>query len=303
MLGRADGSFSIVLAVLDTGLDAGHPEFSGRAQSGWDYVNNDNDPTDDHGHGTACTGIAAAAGNNGQGVAGVAWGVRILPIKVLNGSNSGTAADLASGITFAADFGARVLSMSLGFGTSQTVQTAVNYAYGLDCLMVAATGNNNTGTISFPAAYDHVFAVGALSPCNERKSPTSCDAENGWGSNFGPELDVMAPGVRIHTTDIRGAGGFANGDYTSTFNGTSAATPFVAGIAALMRSQQPNLSNDIIATIMAESCDDLGTPGWDQQTGWAASTLTPLCVGLQVRNSSVPTRAPKSAATEIASPP
>ncbi len=262
------GSFSVVVAILDTGLDAGHPEFSGRALSGWDFVNEDSNPADDHGHGTSCAGIAAAAGNNGQGVAGVAWGVRVLPVKVLNATNGGNGTDLAEGIVYAADFGADVISMSLGgYGNTQVLYDAVRYAFNLDCTMFAATGNANAASIDYPSAWSEVIAVGALSPCNERKSPTSCDGENAWGSNYGTGIDLMAPGVKIHTTDIRGAGGFRPGDYMESFNGTSAATPFAAGVAALILSQV-SLSRADLLTILTDSCDDLGAPGYDTQFGY-----------------------------------
>ncbi len=262
------GAYSVLIAVVDTGIDRGHPEFSGRVLTGWDFVNNDSDPADDNGHGTSCAGIAAARGDNGQGVAGVAWENSILPVKTQNMNGGGNSNLLAAGIEYAADMGARVLSISVGSGDSQTLHTAVDYAYGADCVQVAAAGNDNTNAVSYPAAYDHVIAVGALSPCNERKSPTSCDGENWWGSNYGSALDFMAPGVRIHTTDIRGAGGYSNGDYADAFNGTSAATPFVAGIAALIRTQNPSLTGDQVYSILRESCDDIGAPGYDVETGW-----------------------------------
>jgi subtilisin family serine protease len=199
----------------------------------------------------------------------VAWGVRILPVKVLDSSNQGNAANLASGITFAGDFGCRVISMSLGFPSASTaVETAVNYAHGLGSLLIAATGNGNSSTASYPARYANCIGVGALSPCNERKNPASCDGETNWGSNYGTDLDVVAPGVLIHTTDIRGAAGFTAGDYMPNFNGTSAATPFVAGVAALMFSVNNTLDNVTCRTLMMESCDDLGPPFWDPENGW-----------------------------------
>lgn len=262
------GSFGVVLAIIDSGIDAGHPEFAGRVLSGWDYVNGDGDPADDVGHGTCCAGIAAAAGNNGQGVAGVAWGVRILPVKVLDASNAGTSANTALGIEFAADSGSRVISLSLNMGASTALETAVNYAHGLGNLLFAATGNSNSSTSGYPARYANVIGVGALSPCNERKSPTSCDGETWWGSNYGLDLDVLAPGVLIHTTDIRGAGGYNAGDYTANFNGTSAACPFAAGVAALMFSINNAMGNTQVRSMLLESCDDLGSPYWDPDSGW-----------------------------------
>lgn len=262
------GNYNVVIAIIDSGIDRGHPEFANRVLSGWDFVNNDSDPNDDVGHGTACAGIAAARGNNGQGVAGVAWEDAILPVKVLNSSNQGTNANIAAGIEYAADFGAKVLSMSFAGGADTTLHLAVDYAHSADCVEVAAAGNANTSPVAYPAGYVHVIAVGALSPCNDRKTPSTCDGETNWGSNYGVGLDLMAPGTRIHTTDIQGAGGYNAGDYTPTFNGTSAATPFVAGIAALVRSENINLTADDVSSTLRASCDDLGAQGWDQDTGW-----------------------------------
>jgi subtilisin family serine protease len=261
------GAYNVVIAIIDTGIDRGHPEFANKVLPGWDFWNNDSDPSDDLGHGTCCAGIAAARGNNGQGVAGVDWGAAILPVKVLNAQNQGSDAVTASGIEYAADFGAQVLSMSFTGPESDVIHSAVIYAYDSNCAMFAATGNGNSNSIGFPAGYYEVTAVGALSPCNERKSPSSCDGETDWGSNYGPGLELMAPGVRIHTTDIRGPGGYSSDDYTSSFRGTSAATPFAAGVAALILSQV-SLTPSQLATVMADACDDLGPAGWDSETGF-----------------------------------
>jgi subtilisin family serine protease len=264
--GIQTGAYNVVIAVIDTGIDRGHPEFANKVLAGWDFVNNDSDPNDDNGHGTSCSGIAAAIGNNGQGVAGVDWGAAILPVKVMNSNGQGSTTDLANGIEYAADFGAQILSMSVEFGDSQTLHDAVTYAWNTYCAMFAAAGNENRNSLGYPAAYPEAFGVGALSPCNERKSPTSCDGETNWGSNYGAGLRAMAPGVRIHTTDIRGSGGYSLGDYTSTFNGTSAATPFVAGVAGLVLSQSYMTPVQLYA-LLQTTCDNLGPPGWDQETG------------------------------------
>jgi len=263
------GDNSIILSIIDTGVDYNHPEFAGRIVAGYDFINNDNDPMDDGNHGTACAGIAAAAGNNGIGVAGVNWGCQIMPVKVLNASGSGSYASIANGITFAADNGSRVLSLSLGgTSSSSTLLNAVNYAYGLDCVIMAARGNNNNVISFYPASYANAIAVGAISPCDERKNPSSCDGETWWGSSYGSDLDFMAPGTRIHTTDITGSGGYSSGDYTSTFNGTSSATPFAAGVAALLRSYIPVLTNADIRQRMRDTAIDMGTPGFDNETGY-----------------------------------
>lgn len=263
------GSASFILSVIDTGVDTGHPEFAGRTVAGFDYVNNDSNPTDDNGHGTCCAGIAAGAGNNGAGTAGVAWNVKIMPVKVLDSAGSGSYTWVANGMTFAADNGAKILSMSLGGPASSTLQTAVNYAVNTKgCALFAATGNANASALDYPAAYSNVISVGALSPCNERKNPSSCDGENWWGSNYGTGIDFMAPGVRIHCPDIRGTGGFGSGDYISNFNGTSSATPHAAGIGALVWSQNPALTNTGLLTVLQNNCDDIGTAGYDTQTGY-----------------------------------
>jgi subtilisin family serine protease len=262
------GSAAMIIAIIDTGVDLGHPEFAGRLVSGYDYANNDSNPTDDNGHGTCCAGIAAGAGNNAQGVAGVAWGARIMPVKVLDANGSGTYTAVANGMNFAADNGAKILSMSLGGPASSTLLTAVNYAYGRGCAIFAAAGNGNASSLDYPGAYSNVIAIGALSPCNERKSTTSCDGEYWWGSNYGTGLDFMAPGVRIHTADIRGSGGFGTGDYISDFNGTSSATPHAAGIGALVWSQNPALTNATLLSVLQGNCDDMGAAGYDTQTGY-----------------------------------
>lgn len=262
------GSASFILAIIDTGVDTGHPEFSGRVVAGYDYINNDSNPADDNGHGTCCAGIALGAGNNSQGIAGVAWGIKLMPVKVLDAAGSGSYTAVANGVNFAADNGAKILSMSLGGGASATLQTAINYAYGKGCAIFAAAGNSNRSSLDYPAGYSNTIAVGALSPCNERKSTSSCDGETWWGSNYGTGLDVMAPGVRIHTADIRGAGGFGSGDYITDFNGTSSATPHAAGIGALVWSQNPALTNATLQTVLQNNCDDMGTAGYDTQTGY-----------------------------------
>jgi subtilisin family serine protease len=223
------GNASTVVAVLDEGVDLTHPEFAGRLLPGYDFFNNDNDPSpfDDDAHGTACTGIIAAA-MNGTGIVGVAWNVNILPVKVME-LGSGPYDVIAQGVVWSADQLADILSMSLGgSGYSATLEAAVNYAYTSGCVIVAAAGNSNVNngmTPHYPCSFTNVISVGAMSPCNDRKTPSTCDGETWWGSNYGGGLDFVAPGVRIPTTDIMGAAGYTTGDYTPFFNGTSSACP------------------------------------------------------------------------------
>jgi len=157
-------------------------------------------------------------------------------------------------------------------GDFTAVENAVVNADELDCVVCFATGNDN-GPVRYPAKYEQTIAVGATSPCDERKRPGSCDGE-GWGSNYGPENDVVAPGVKIYTTDRSGGAGYSSGNYFATFNGTSSATPLVAGICALILSANPGLTNDEVRAILQGSAEDQvgppneDVPGWDQYMGW-----------------------------------
>ncbi|MEN8226076.1 MAG: S8 family serine peptidase [Bacteroidota bacterium] len=262
------GDASIILAILDSGVDYNHPEFAGRTVPGTDTGDDDGDPMDSNGHGTNCAGIAAATGNNAQGVAGVNWNCMIMPVKIGPGASSTfTHADGADGMVWAADHGADVLSCSYGGSNSATKQAGVDYAYAAGCVIVAASGNDNLLVSFYPASYSNVLSIGALSPCNDRKSPGTCDGETWWGSNYGPDLDVMAPGTRIHSTDILGSAGKDPGDYNATFNGTSAACPFASGVAALIRSYVPVLTHDQVYECIRMSAVDIGVAGVDDETG------------------------------------
>ncbi len=262
------GDETVVLAILDTGVDYDHPEFEGRTVDGYDTFDDDDDPMDFTGHGTCCAGIAAANGDDGFGVAGVNWNCLIMPIKIgADGADVFTHADGAEGMVWAADNGADILSCSYGGTDSQTKEDGATYAYDAGCVILASRGNNNNANDYFPASYDNVISIGALSPCNDRKTPTTCDGEDWWGSSF-TNLDVMAPGTRIHSADITGAGGYDDGDYHASFNGTSAACPFAAGVAALIRSYTPTLDNDEIAEAIRMSAVDIDEEGYDDNTGF-----------------------------------
>jgi len=265
------GTSSVTIAIIDEGVDYNHPEFSGRMVAGYDFYSNDSDPCDEGGHGTACAGIAAAAGNNGIGVAGVTWGTLIMPIRAL-GPNGGSYTDIADAITFAVDNGADVISMSLGGGsTTSYLGSAVSYAYANDVLVFASRGNDNNTADNYPSSYTTVISVGGLSPCNTRKTPTSCDGEFWWGASYGggaDKMDFVAPAARITTTDISGSGGYSADEYTDSFNGTSSACPYAAGVGALIRSYNPALSVDEIRTIMRETSVDIGSSGYDSETGY-----------------------------------
>jgi len=270
------GEDDVIIAILDTGVSE-HEEFTGRLLEGYDFINNDTDPYDDNGHGTSCAGIAAAKGNNATGISGVCWDCLIMPIKIMTFDGYGEDIQIADGLQWSADNGANVISMSLGGGGYVSYfDNAIDYAASIGSVVFAASGNDNGGSISYPSGYENCVSVGALSPCNERKSPSSCDGENYWGSNYGDGLNFLAPGVRIHTTT-------SSGGYTSTFNGTSSACPHAAGIAGLIFSADQTLSSESVKIIMEQSADDLGADGYDIQTGYgrlnAFNALTMIVSG------------------------
>ncbi len=256
------GSDSIVVAVLDSGIDSDHPEFLGRVLPGFDFVNQDSDPEDDHSHGTIVTGILAANADNSFAVAGVDHFAKILPVKVLNASNLGTLADLVEGLTYAADQGADVISMSLinypvGFSF---LDDALQYARDSGAILIACAGNGGIGDadVSGPSASPLTISVGATTRNDARAS----------FSGTGGALDVVAPGLSITTVAYNTAV-----DTSSVFSGCSAATPVVAGITSLLLSEYPSLTHEEVRTILTQSAEDLvgppaeDTPGRDDFFG------------------------------------
>lgn len=244
------GAVWVTIAILDTGVDFSHPDLFVRILPGYDFVNNDADPQDDNGHGTHVAAIAAASTDNGEGVAGVNWGANILPVKVLNASGNGTYANVAAGIVWATDHGAQVINLSLGGPTpSFVLNDAVNYAYQRGVILVASTGNAGIPAVLYPAAYDPVIAVGAT------------DSTNSWAgfSNYGPEVDVVAPGVNIYSAFLGGGYGYRSG--------TSMAAPHVSGFAALLWGI-PGNGPARIRTLIESNTLDLGSPGWDEYFGY-----------------------------------
>jgi thermitase len=273
----ARGSAGILVAVVDSGIDFSHPDLAGIFWSnsgevaannvdddgnglvddvvGWDFVNKDNAPTDDQGHGTHVSGIIAAGLNNGIGIAGIAAGVKIMPVKVLNGANQGTWADVAAGIIYAADHGAAIINLSLGGITpSQTIAEAVAYAQSRGALVVAAAGNAATDQPFYPAAYLGVLAVAATAPNNTR-----------WTlSNYGSYIAVSAPGATVYSTYWSAAAG-------STYqflSGTSMAAPTAAAVAALVLSINPTLTALQVTDILTKTAMDLGAAGRDDYFGY-----------------------------------
>ena len=277
------GSPSISVAVLDEGVNVAHEDLACKLP-GYDAVTqtDNQEPQPGDGHGTSCAGIVAAKANNGRGGVGVAPNCPIIPIRIARGMPNGgwftTDAMLADGIRKAVDRGADVLSNSWGGGAaSSPVTSAFKYAQtngrgGRGCAIAIATGNDDVRGVSFPAnlspTIPGLLAVGASNQWDQRKSRTSRDGETWWGSNYGPEVDVVAPGVKIFTADITGAGGYASGNYTPTFNGTSSATPHVAGLMALILSVDPDLRSWEVEDIIKLTADELGTAGRDEEFGF-----------------------------------
>jgi subtilisin family serine protease len=245
------GNSSVLVAVIDTGVDWNHPDLAANyVPLGYDWVNNDTDPMDDHGHGTHCAGIIAATLNNSVGIAGLAQ-VRIMAEKGLDKYGEGNEADLAKAIIHAVDQGAGILSNSWGgYEESALLHDAVKYAYEKGVLIIAAAGNDAWDIKAFPAGYDEVVAVTATDASDNPASFT----------NFGDWVELAAPGVHIYSTVYN--------DSYAYMSGTSMACPHVSGVAALAWSQFPNATRDWVRHWLRYTADDLGNPGFDVYFGY-----------------------------------
>ena len=282
------GDPSVIVAVLDTGIRTDHAEFAGRFwvnegeiagngvdddgngyvddMNGFNFYGHTGDPYDDGGHGTACASIIAANANNGTQLAGLDWSCRLMPLKVLSGAGNGSLSSLAQGIVYAADNGAKVLSMSLGgYGFNGLLRDACTYAHDEGVFLVAAMMNDNSPLPAYPAAFDDaVTAVGSTDPADDRCTPQV----SGYGSNYGPHIDVVAPGVSIPVLAVGVPGGVVLG------GGTSFSTPHVAGLASLIFSIRPGLTADQVRDVIRYSAaDQVGrptedSPGFDDFHGW-----------------------------------
>ncbi|MBL0385939.1 S8 family serine peptidase [Tumebacillus sp. ITR2] len=248
---KTQGDSSMVIAVVDTGVLSYHPDLSGSLLPGYNAITNDGNYNDDNGHGTHVAGIAAGMMGNGVGISGVAGHAKILPVKAMSASGSGSDLDIAEGITWAADHGAKVINLSLGSASfSQTMQDAINYAYSKGCLIVAAAGNDNSSALHYPGADEHVLCVMATTETNTKAT----------FSNYGSYVDIAAPGTNIYATTYDGAYGYKQG--------TSMASPNVAGVAALVWNYRPTLTNFQLERVLESSALDLGTAGKDTTFGY-----------------------------------
>ena len=253
------GSPNVIVAVLDSGISYSHPEFDGRVLQGWDFYNLDNAAggnyaQDDFGHGTHVSGIIGAAINNNLGMVGIAPNVKIMPVKVLSATGSGDAGKVASGIYYAVDNGAKIINLSLGStASSTTMLNALRYAVQNNVLLTCAAGNNGSNVNFYPAAYPECFGVSGTME------------EDAWYtlSNWGAWVDISAPASSIYST-------LWTSSNANTFlwkDGTSQATPHVAGLAALLLSVNPNLKPGDLRAIIQQSAVDLGAAGWDDHFG------------------------------------
>ncbi len=248
LIAQSGSGKEVIVAVIDSGVDMHHPDLQGRLISGYDFANNDGDPEDDSGHGTKVCGILGAVGNNGVGIAGVAWDVdiTIMPVKFMkvnDGQTTGNLSDAVNAIYYAVDHGAQIINASWGFYEhSSSLDDAIAYAKNKGVLFVASAGNNgqdNDTSVHYPSncPYDNVIAVAAM----------DTDGSIASFSNFGSKtVQIMAPGVGITTTTI-------NDSYVSNAAGTSFATPFVTGIAAMVLSQSPDMNYATLRQIILSS--------------------------------------------------
>ncbi len=278
--GITTGGSDIVIAVIDTGVDTSHPDLMSKLVAGHDFVDDDDTPSDENGHGTHVSGIAAAVTNNSVGVAGMSWGAKIMPVRVLDYRGAGYNADIVEGITWAYQHGAGILNLSLGGSDyTQTMQDAINAAHAAGSLVVAAMGNcryatggcSSANPTQYPAAYNNVMAVAA----------TDSGDSYAYYSQYGTHCDIAAPGGELSRL------GDPNGiystmptyavymttyyGYTNNYDylqGTSQATPHVSGLAALVWSMAPTMTNDEVQNLIQQTAVDLGPVSKDPDYGW-----------------------------------
>jgi len=270
---------NVIVAVVDTGVAfenngifAQAPDLAGtRFAPGWDFVNDDAYPDDDNGHGTHMAGTIAQTTNNLLGVAGVAYGCTIMPVKVLDSASNGLFSDIADGIYYAVNNGAKIINISFGtYTTSVTLENAIAYAYQNGVSVIASAGNNATSIPHYPSSYPTCVCVSAV----------RYDQTRPFYSNYGPDIDVCAPGGDLSVD--QNLDGYQDGICQQTHNGkiyyqfnyalyqgTSCAAAHTSGVAALVQSVAGNtLSPDALKTLLETTAVDLGPVGWDQDFGW-----------------------------------
>ena len=253
----------VLVAIIDTGIDYNHSEFTDRYDGGYDFVNSDSDPLDDAGHGTHVAGTVAAA-DDGIGVVGVAPGALLLAYKVLDETGSGFVSDVIAAIGLAIRDGAQVINMSLSGGASESLEIACQQAYAAGVVLVASAGNSGNppgrgDSVGAPAMYPSVIAVSATDSSDERPR---------WSST-GEAVELAAPGVDILSTYP--GGGYATG------SGTSMSAPHVAGAVALLISQGEVTVPAEVSDKLNSTSEDLGVSGWDPKYGYGLVNVDAAC--------------------------
>ncbi|MEJ2645619.1 MAG: S8 family serine peptidase [Gammaproteobacteria bacterium] len=238
----------ITVAVLDTGVDGTHPDLQGQLVPGWNIYDNNSNTADVYGHGTEVAGVVAALSNNALGVTSVAWNAKIMPVRISQPDGMAYLSDIASGLTWAADHGARVANISYAVSGSATVQQAADYMRSKGGVVVVAAGNS--GGLVSTAPSNSMLSVSAT---------TSSDTLASW-SSYGNYVDLSAPGVGIWST--------TNGGGYAAVSGTSFSSPITAGVAALVLSVNPALTPTQVDDILTSTAVDLGTPGYDEYFGY-----------------------------------
>lgn len=276
------------IAVVDTGILSTHPDLSGEVLSGFNFVNDTTNANDDNGHGTHVSGIIGAITNNATGVASIGYKASLIPVKVLGSTGSGSYSDVASGIIFAADKGAKVINLSLGGASSSiTLQNAVDYANNKGAYIIAAAGNSASSTPLYPAACKGVYAISATDSLDKLAT----------FSSFGSNVFVGAPGVSINSTHLANS--------YRTMSGTSMSTPQVSGLIelALGYAAQNNVSltkTQLIDYIKASS-EKVGSfpydaSGWNQYFGYGRINAAKLIALLNIKTPTPTPSATKTAA-------
>ncbi len=274
----------VTIAVLDTGVDYIHPDLAGRVDLGRDFVDNDDDPMDVQGHGTHVAGIAAGAADDGFGVAGIAPGSRILAVRVLDADGAGNYSQVANGIVHAAQKGAKVINLSLGGPEqSELLRAAIDFAASRGAIVTCASGNESARSIGYPARYESCLAVGAT---------TSADGHAPF-SNQGTGLDLVAPGAQILSSTM--------GGQHEAWDGTSMASPYAAGTAALLFSQ--GLGRRAVDDTLRSTARDLGAPGSDTTCGAGRIDAgAAVEAGTRAPRAAADTTAPAVSGVEVGAP-
>jgi len=274
---ETEGKAETVIAIIDSGIDFEHPDLKNKIISpGHDFANDDGDATDDNGHGTYVAGIAAADTNNNEGIAGVAWNCKILPVKVTDAEGNAWYDDLIDGILWAADNGAHVINLSLGGEESDdSLRDALKYAHDKGVVIAAAAGNDDTA-VFYPAAYDAYCLAVTATDYDDARASYSC---------YGPEVDVAAPGEWVLSTyptymvDLNEYLPYIWG------NGTSSSAPHVAGLAGLIRGLKPWLTVDEIMNVIRFSSDDVNSEehsGKDEYIGYGRINMEKALVPIKL---------------------